>query len=221
MIVITGASDGLGRELSKLLIKDGKRVFGLARNKCEAGVIHIKTDLLDEASITSAVDQILKEEESLEAVINCAGVISLEKINALSSSEIERVLATNVKAPMLLVSKLMDRIQKDGSDILNVASTVGFKGYADQAAYGVSKWAMRGFSTNLQTELKDTSCRVISFCPGGFVSRFFAKVTGIENNLDPKEWMKASDLAKLMWQVLQLPKNMEVSEIIINRKTSI
>lgn len=221
MFIITGASDGLGRELSKLLIKDGKKVIGLARNKCEAGVMHIKTDLLDETSIKKAVSMILKEDDKLEAVINCAGVISLEKINTLSSSEIERVLATNVKAPMLLVSKLMDRIKKDGSDILNVASTVGFKGYADQAAYGVSKWAMRGFSTNLQTELKDTSCRVISFCPGGFVSRFFAKVTGVENNLDPKEWMRASDLAKLMWQILQLPKNMEVSEIIVNRKTSI
>jgi NADP-dependent 3-hydroxy acid dehydrogenase YdfG len=218
MIVITGASDGLGRELSKLLIKDGKKVIGLARNKCEQGVIHIETDLLSEDSINKAVASILKEEEQLDAVVNCAGVISLEKINALSSKEIERVLATNVKAPMLLVSKLMDRIKKDGADILNVASTVGFKGYADQAAYGVSKWAMRGFSTNLQTELKDSPCRVISFCPGGFVSRFFAKVTGIENNLDPKEWMKASDLAALMKHVLYLPKSMEVSEIVINRK---
>jgi NADP-dependent 3-hydroxy acid dehydrogenase YdfG len=95
---------------------------------------------------------------------------------------------------------------------------VGFKGYTDQAAYGVSKWAMRGFSVNLQIELKDTACRVISFCPGGFVSRFFAKATGVENNLDPKEWMRAKDLALLMRSILYLPKNMEVSEIVINRK---
>jgi 3-oxoacyl-[acyl-carrier protein] reductase len=114
----------------------------------------------------------------------------------------------------------MRRIKKDGADIVNVASTLGLKGYVDQAAYVSSKWAMRGFSANLQTELKDASCRVISFCPGGFKSKLFLTATGVDNTENSNEWMSPKDLARLMKTILDLPKNMEVSEIIVNRKVS-
>ncbi len=98
-----------------------------------------------------------------------------------------------------------------------MASTVGLKAYIEQAVYGASKWAMRGFSANLQLELKDTPCRVISFCVGGFNSNIAKKVTG-QDIKDPENWMNPVDIAKYMKQTLDLPKNMEVSEVIINRK---
>ena len=81
-----------------------------------------------------------------------------------------------------------------------------------------SKWAVRGFSANLQVELKDTRCRVVSFCPGGFASKTFEKATG-HKNPDFIFSMKAKDLAIFIKQILDLPKNMEVSEVVINRKS--
>jgi NADP-dependent 3-hydroxy acid dehydrogenase YdfG len=111
----------------------------------------------------------------------------------------------------------MDRIKKDGADIVNVSSSVGTKAYESQTAYGASKWAMRGFSANLQLELKKTPCRVISFCPGGFISNLVKNFNGQEID-DPQNWMSARDVAKCIKQILELPKNMEVSEIILNRK---
>jgi NADP-dependent 3-hydroxy acid dehydrogenase YdfG len=128
-------------------------------------------------------------------------------------------MSTNVKAAILLVSNLAERIKKDGTDIVNVASTVGLKGYVDQAVYGASKWAMRGFSANLQVELKDTACRVISFCVGGFNSDIAKKVTG-QDIPDPENWMNPENIALFMKQTLDLPKGMEVSEVIINRKAA-
>lgn len=112
---------------------------------------------------------------------------------------------------------LIEKIKKDKADILNIASTVGTKGYKNQATYSSSKWAMRGFSVNLQTELKDTSCRVVSFCPGGFKTKLFEKGTGIDNT-DEGSWMNPADLASFVVSILALPKNMEVSEVVINRK---
>jgi NAD(P)-dependent dehydrogenase (short-subunit alcohol dehydrogenase family) len=155
MIVITGASDGLGRELVKLFLSEGKRVVGLSRSKCGPGVEHIKTDLLDESSIVKAAERINKDKDKLEVLINCAGVLSIENIDKLTSKEIDRVLGTNIRAPLLLTSELFNKIKKDGADIVNIASTVGLKGYKDQASYGASKWAIRGLSANLQVELKD------------------------------------------------------------------
>jgi NADP-dependent 3-hydroxy acid dehydrogenase YdfG len=100
---------------------------------------------------------------------------------------------------------------------VNVSSTVGLKAYPEQAAYGASKWAMRGFSQNLQVELKSTN-RVISFCVGGFKSDIAKKVTG-KDLPDPENWMNPEDISIFMKQILDLPKSMEVSEIVINRKT--
>jgi len=154
--------------------------------------------------------------EPIEAVVNCAGVMSLESLNNISASEIDRTFGVNVRAAMLLVSGLAEQLKQDHADIVNVASTVGLKAYPDQAAYGASKWAMRGFSQNLQVELKDTN-RVISLCVGGFNSDIAKKVTGKEIP-DPENWMKPSDIATFIKQILDLPKNMEVTEIIINRK---
>ncbi len=220
MIVITGASDGLAKEIAGLYIKAGKRVIGLSRGKCDPGIERIETDLLSESSINDATKKINSDKEKIEALINCAGVFSIEKIASLTPKEVDRVLWTNVRAPMLLTSQLIKKIIKDGGDILNVASTVGLKGYPDQAAYGASKWGMRGFSANLQTELKDTKCRVISFCPGGFKSKLFLKATGKDNTEDGSVWMKSEDVAAFVKQILDLPKNMEVTEVVLNRKVA-
>lgn len=218
MIVITGASDGFGKALAKLYVESGKRVVGLSRTPCDEGVKYIKTDLRDEQSIMDAAAAIVAMKEPLEALINCAGVLSIEHIEALSVEEIDKVLMTNVRAPLIVTSRLMNIIKEDGADIVNVASTVGLKGYPDQAAYGASKWAMRGFSANLQAELKDYPSRVISFCPGGFKTKLFEKATGTDNATAQGEWMTARDVAVCLKQLLDLPKNMEVSEIVINRK---
>ena len=217
MIVITGASDGLGKQLAKICKESGKTVVNISRRKCEYADYNILHNLREGSEIINAAKEVSAINEPLEAIVNCAGVMSIEPLGKITEDEIKRVMSTNVKSAILLVSNLIDRIKKDGTDIMNVACTVGFKGYVDQAVYGASKWAMRGFGANLQVELKDTPCRVISFCVGGFNSDIAKKVTGKEIN-DPENWMDPKDIANYMKQILDLPKNMEISEVIINRK---
>lgn len=217
MIVVTGVSDGLGKEVAKRLLGEGKKVIGLSRSQPSIDATYIKTDLANEQSIKNAANEILKMNEPLEALINCAGVMSRQDVSKLNKAEIERVFRVNTVGPMLLTSALIERLKKDKGDIVNVSSTVGLKAYQNEAAYGASKWAMRGFSVNLQVELKDTNCRVISFCCGGFNSKIFEKATG-QKLTDPKNWMKAEDIAEFMVKILELPKIMEVSEVIINRR---
>jgi len=215
VIVITGASDGLGKELAKVFVASGKRVFNLSRST-NPGVENIICDLTDDKSIEKAAKEILDLDETIEALVNCAGVISFEQATKLSATEVEKVFRVNVTGPMLLTSALLERIKSDNGDIVNIASTVGMKAYEQQGAYGASKWAMRGYSQNLQLELKGTSVRVLSICVGGFVSGLTAKVGRPVD--DPENWMRPDDIAKCITQLLELPKNMEVSEIIINRK---
>ena len=125
-------------------------------------------------------------------------------------------MKVNLIAPLLLTGQLFDLIKENGADILNVGSTVGTKAYEDQCAYGASKWALRGVSQNWQLELKKTKCRVIQFNPGGFKSDLVKKYDS--QNVDLSAYMDPQDLARFMLHILQLPKSMEISEVLINRK---
>lgn len=217
MIVITGASEGLGLALAKLYKEAGKKVVNISRTPSSAADVNIELSLREGPEIEEAAKQILEIDEPLEAIVHCAGVMSLQPLGQITEDEIKRLMSTNVKPQILLTSLLADRIKKDGTDIVCVSSTVGTKAYADQAVYGASKWAVRGFAANLQVEFKGLPNRVISFCPGGFKSRIAEKVTG-QPIPDPENWMNAEDVALLLKQILDLPKSMEVSEIIVNRK---
>ena len=219
MIVVTGASDGLGQELARVLVTKGEYVVSLSRSLAKQASETIITDLTKPESIAAAVEQLLSKGEQITSLVNCAGILSFQKLNRLTADNINDVFAVNVTGPMLLTSGLADRLKDDGACIVNVASTVGTKAYKDQASYGSSKWAMRGFSQNLQVEFKDTNVRVVSFCVGGFRSDIAKKVTG-ESLPDPENWMDPAEVADFMSTVMSLPKNMEVSEIIINRKSA-
>lgn len=216
MIVITGASDGLGLQIAKVYHEAGKRVINLSRTNSKYADENIQTDLTDDESVAASVRKVLALDEPLEVLINCAGVMSVQPLGSITAEEVNKTFGVNIEGAILLVSGLVERIKTDRTDIVNVASTVGTKAYPSQSAYGATKWAMRGFSRNLQVELKATN-RVISFCVGGFNSDIAKKATD-QNPTDPENWMRPEDIAVFVKQMLDLPKNMEVSEIILNRR---
>jgi NAD(P)-dependent dehydrogenase (short-subunit alcohol dehydrogenase family) len=220
MFIITGASDGLGLAIAKALITKGKTVVCLSRTQPKSEKINwVQVDLTDENSITKAAEGLLSHKDKFEAFINCAAVTSYEDIDKLTAQELDRIFKTNVTAPMLLTSKLLPRIKEDVADVVNIGATIALKaGYAQQSAYSTTKWALRGFTQNLSEELKPTGCRVISLLLGGFNSKMHEKVTG-KPIADPENWMRPEDIAALLLQILDQPKNMEISEIIVNRKS--
>ena len=142
--------------------------------------------------------------------------MSVKKFNQPDFKDIVSMMNVNASGHIYLTSKLGNKLNSDCSDIVNVSSTVGLKGVRDQQAYTASKWAVRGCSASLKEQFQDTAVRVISFCTGGMRNDMGIKV-GIPM-LDPENWMDPKDVANLLKTILYLPKNMEVSEIVINRK---
>lgn len=215
MILITGASSGVGLEVAKLYKKEGKKVVNVSRRESKFADVNILKNLREGSDIVAAAQEIRRIKEPLEAFINCIGVYTNQEFGEITESEIKRLMSSNIKAPMLLTSELMDRIKKDSTDILNVISKAGMQGSANNPLYAASKWAERGFTLSLQEALKGTPSRVISFCPGGIKTELFRKA-GADVNTD--KWMEPSDIAAFIKLILDLPKNMEVSEVLINRK---
>ncbi|HMH31161.1 MAG TPA: SDR family NAD(P)-dependent oxidoreductase [Methylomirabilota bacterium] len=216
MIVITGASSGVGLELARLYKKAGKKVVNISRSKSEAADINILENLREGPEIIKVAKAVEAIDEPIEAIINCIGVYNQEKFGKISEDEIKRLMSTNVKAPMLLLSSLIDRIKKDEADVLNVISKAGVYGSSSNPVYVASKFAERGFTLSLQEELKATKSRVISFCPGGINTGLFGKASA---DINTTGWMDPADIALFIKQILDLPKSMEVSEVLINRKS--
>ena len=218
--IITGASDGLGKQLALSLIKDGKSVVCLSRSKPDYdGVEWIQTDLTDEESINNATTKLNSDKRRIAALVNNAGVMSANKFDQPDFKDTQNMMTINVSGHIYLTSKLGKKLLKDGSDIINTSSTVGTKGVKDQQGYTASKWAVRGFSESLREQFKDTNLRVISFCTGGMNNSMGQKV-GMPM-LDPQNWMDPKDVAEFLKAILYLPKSMEVSEVVINRKKKI
>ena len=127
-IIITGASDGLGKALAELCVSKKIEVINISRSKCDVkNVINIICDLTSEKQITNAVDCIKEKYSTFDALINCAGQISLQKPNNIDYKEMERVFKVNLFAPIFLTSQLFDLIKQNEADVVNVGSTVGFK----------------------------------------------------------------------------------------------
>lgn len=218
--IITGASDGLGKQLALSLIKDGKAVVCLSRSKPDYdGVEWIQTDLTDRKSLDDASAKLNYDKRKISALINNAGVMSAKKFDQPDLEDITNMMDVNISGHIYLTSKLGVKLNSDESDIVNISSTVGTKGVKDQQAYTASKWAVRGFSESLREQFKDTKLRVISFCPGGMNNSMGEKV-GIPM-LDPQNWMNPKDVAEFLKAILYLPKSMEVSDVVINRKKKI
>lgn len=218
-IILTGASDGLGKEFAKKCLQKGDiNIIAICRTQPDYKCDFIKTDLTDEKSIEDTCNIIKERYKKIDAVINCAGVPGVQKLEEVTYDVLDDLMKINVLAPIYLITQLITLIKDSEADILNVGSTIGTKaGYPDQIAYTTSKWAMRGTSYNLQLELKKYNCRVIQFNVGGMNTRMHTKWTGKEIE-HPEEWMNPSDIADLMLYILNMPKMIEVSEITINRK---
>lgn len=217
-VIITGASDGLGLELSKFFIKKKYEVIAISRRKPDlAGILHLKTDLTKESDINHTTNIIKKHYSLFDCVINCAGVMNVKPIDSLDYNETVRLFKINVIAPMILNSRLIDLIKKNNADIVNVGSTIGFTAFRNRCAYGSSKWALRGLNENLRLELRNSMVRVISFIPSGIKTKFVEKHTGAKSK-DFDSYIETKNLAKFMIQILELPKKIEISEVVINRK---
>lgn len=217
-IILTGASDGLGKEFRGVCKHNNINVIALCRTKPQYECDFIKTDLSDEKSILESCNLIKEKYNKFDALINCAGVPGVQKLEEITYECLDNLMKINSIAPMFLTAQLIDLIKQNEADIINVGSTVGTKqGYYDQLAYTTSKWAIRGTSYNLQLELKNYNCRVIQFNVGGMNTRMHEKYNG-NKITNPDEWMEPKDIADLMLYILNLPKKIEISEITINRK---
>jgi short-subunit dehydrogenase len=184
-IILTGATGGIGRELAKELISHGCKLglvgrslekledlnLELSVNTDSAGNIKQNISLIS-ADITSTegrqqiIDQMQKEFNGYDMLINTAGIMDFTSFTEQSDERIEAVFQTNVIAPMLLCKKVLPYMMlQNKGHLVNVGSTFGSIGFAWFTSYSSSKFALRGFSQALRRELAESEIKVSYIAP--------------------------------------------------------
>lgn len=103
-VIITGGSDGLGLELSKLFLDNGFDVVCISRTKPELKLTHIPTDLTNPDDVEKAISTIKAKFPEFNFLINCAGIISIKPANEIGIKEVGDIFMVNVISHMRLVS---------------------------------------------------------------------------------------------------------------------
>lgn len=177
--IVTGAASGLGKELTKQLLKKGCNVAAIDINSDnlkklaeELNSNKLKTYVVDmgsEESIKKFRKDYKKDYSDVDIIINNAGIIQpFVKVEALDVNTINRVMNINFFGPVNLIRYFMEDLTKDRSEqyIVNVSSMGGFFPFPGQTIYGASKAALKIFTEGLYAELEKTNVRVMIVLPG-------------------------------------------------------
>ncbi len=178
VILITGASSGLGRACAETLAKAGHRVYAASRRPpqdlqgCQPLVLDVDSD----TSVDAAITQLLASETRVDVVINCAGFGIAGAIEDTTTDEAKAQFETNffgaVRVNRALLPKLRDQ---GGGLILNVGSLVTQLPVPFQAYYCASKAALESYSEALRFEVAAFNIRVCCIEPGNFNTGFTAQ----------------------------------------------
>jgi NAD(P)-dependent dehydrogenase (short-subunit alcohol dehydrogenase family) len=182
VVVIAGASTGIGRATAELFAREGARVVMLARGRerletaaTEVGhdALPIQTDIGDPDSVRAAFDRVDRELGRLDVLLNVAAVGRVRLIEEATDEEIDLIFRTNLVGPVYTTRAAIPLLRRSGGgDILNVSSesTLGYLPY--MTLYAASKAGLEGFTRMALHELKPEGIRVTLLVAGSTVTGF-------------------------------------------------
>lgn len=182
VVVITGGSKGLGKELAALLVKEGCTVVISSRTKTELkqtaqelGVFPVVADVTKEKQVQKLAARTVKKFGRIDIWINNAGTwMKPAPIEELDLKLVQEILKVNLFGVIHGSRAALVQMKKQQSGtIINILSTAALESKNNEAGYVASKFAARGFTEVLQLEAAPYGIKVLSVFPGGMQTDFF------------------------------------------------
>jgi NAD(P)-dependent dehydrogenase (short-subunit alcohol dehydrogenase family) len=181
VVVITGASSGIGFETAKLFAKNGWQVVATMRELShgkallKSGAVELmRLDVLETDSIRQAFALALKKHGRIDVLVNNAGYGLIGPIEGATKEQIQAQTDTNLVGLMDATRQVLPYMRKSGSGtIVNIASIAGLAGFPLHSAYNATKFGVEGFSESLQYDVRQFGIRVKLVEPGGVETDFY------------------------------------------------
>jgi NAD(P)-dependent dehydrogenase (short-subunit alcohol dehydrogenase family) len=209
-ILVTGASQGLGREMALRFAREGAAGLSLVARHIDQlntvreeirkvspkiDIVIIEADVSKSRDIERMVATTLAQfKGSLDVLVNNASTIGPSPMPNLLDYQMEdfrNVIDTNLIGPFLIIKNALPAMIERGGSIINVTSDAGQVGYPGWGAYGISKFGLEGMSQTWASELEETNVRVNWVDPGNMNT---AMHRAAEPEEDPTEWTNPADV---------------------------
>jgi NAD(P)-dependent dehydrogenase (short-subunit alcohol dehydrogenase family) len=191
VILVTGASTGIGLETAVQLAEQGHRVYATMRKLSKRSLLDqeaerrkvklnvLQLDVQEEKSITACIAEILSSEQRIDVLINNAGAGFIKPMEQASMEEIQQVMDVNFYGPIRCCKAVMPYMRKQKSGhIINISSVGGIVGSPVNEIYCAAKFALEGLTESLATYLEPYFGINISLIePGGTISEFGNSLT--------------------------------------------
>lgn len=231
--LITGASSGLGRASALAFAQAGADVALLARSERDLKVVAAEveklgkralarpTDLLNEAALQAAVEQVRDDFGRVDVLLNNAGTDVPGTVADLAASDWDRVLAVNLRAPFLLAKAVFPTMQAQRrGTIISVSSVAGKRGWANASAYCASKFGLTGFTQALHAEGREHGIRAVVVYPGAMATNWGdwipeAREKDEQENHSSSEALSPEDAAAFLVWLAAAPQTMVLTETVM------
>jgi short-subunit dehydrogenase len=193
VIILTGASEGIGRALALALAPQRPRLVLAARNlerletlaeECRAlgaEVMPVETDVTDAAQCRRLADNTVETFGRIDTLVANAGVTMWSRLDELEDwSALEKVMAVNYLGAAYCTMAALPYLRESRGRIVAVASIAGLTGVPERTGYSASKHAMVGFFDSLRIELEDTGVTVTVVAPDFVVSQIHRRALGTD-----------------------------------------
>ena len=229
LVVITGASSGIGMEFAKRFSRGGHPVLMLARRQDVMEELHLPNCLCRGVDVTdlTAMEGAIREAEAIygktDLLINCAGLMLLGHPDRQDFEEWSRMIDVNVKG-VLAGTKvvLADMMARNEGTIINISSIAGRKTFDNHSVYCGTKYAVHAITESMRKEVAGSNVRMIVIAPGVVETPLLSHTSdqAIKDNYDL--WKQSIDggleptqIADCAWFAYQMPQSVCVREIVI------
>ena len=232
VVVITGASSGLGAATARHLANEGAivvlgarradRIDALAKDIIDKGgkALAVKTDVAKRGDVKALIDKAVETFGRIDVLLNNAGLMPLAPLERLKVDEWDQMIDVNIKGVLNGIAAALPYMkkQKDGQ-IINVSSVYGHKVEPGAAVYCGTKFAVRAISEGLRQEVKPYNLRTTIISPGAVATELLDHIseqdiaTNVRNFVDQIA-VPADSFARMVALAISQPKDVDVSEII-------
>lgn len=230
LIIITGASSGIGEATARLLSAAGHPLLLLARRLDRMQALALPNCLCRAVDVSNreAFAAAVKEAEAhygpADALVNNAGVMLLGQMHEQDPAQWEQMLDVNVKGLLNGIHALVGgMIERRQGTIINVSSVAGRKTFPNHVAYVGTKFAVHGISENLREEVAPHNVRVITIAPGAVETELLGHTTDTAIKEGYQAWkadmggqvLSAEDVAGAIAFAYQQPQHVCIREIVL------